>query len=612
MNGDDVGVGKLETTIRASRRMNPWLRAGAGAVLILAIGWFGYHLSWQRGLYQLHQAAQQRLEVEATRLDGQLARFEYLPSLLETSPDVRRLLDEPANAALGLAVSRYLGVLNALAGADNLYVVQRSGMTLAAADFDRPGTPVGQDLSYRPYVREALASGHGQFYGIGITSSRAGFYLSYAIPAKGPASGVATVKVNLEAFEREWRELPGEFLLVDDNQVVILSSNERWKYHPIAPLSDAARREAAEARRYGASDLSPLDWVATERIDARAEQLKIDGRDRLGSDRPVNRGQWRLILLSDEGAAHAGARNVGIAAGLGAAVLLLAATLAAQRRRLIRQRLANRAALQAANDTLETKVQERTAELRAAQAELVHAGKLAALGQMSAGIVHELNQPLAAMHTLSDNAVVLLDRNQHEDVRGNLVRITALIGRLARMTRQLKVFAYKSGDSAHWISLQKAVHETLSLLEGRLRQENIDLTVQITPANVQVSGDEARLEQVLANLIGNAIDAVSGAPIRRIDITAIRREALCMITIRNSGPNIAPHVLPRLFEPFVTTKPPGQGLGLGLMITSHIIGSFGGRIEANNLPDEGVEFIVELPCNANGYETVQAEAKETA
>lgn len=592
-----VIMGEPATPARPPRRHARWVwRACFGLVLIGLIAWAAHAFALRHGLQGMSATAQQRLEVEAARLDGQLSRFEYLPSLLETSPEVLRLLAMPSEGAVRESVSRYLKSLNAIAGADNLYVLDRSGTALAAADFEQPGTPVGRDLSYRPYVRDALATGRGSFYGVGITSARAGYYLSYALPARGEARGIATVKVNLQTIEQEWRDLPGQLLMLDEQGVVILASRDAWKYHPLAPLSADAREEASRSRRYGGADLAPLDWQVREQVAERATRALIDARPYLVSEHAVNRGRWRLLLLDDEAAARSAARSAAISAGLGAAVLLLVATLAVQRRSEIRQRLSNREALQAAHDSLELKVQERTAELRAAQNELVHAGKLAVLGQMSAGMVHELNQPLAALHTLSDNAALLIDRERFDEARGNLDRIAQLVNRLGRLTSQLKVFAHKSIDPIRPVSVHKAVHEAVNLMSGRLREGRIDVSVEVEPRNLAVSGDEARLEQVLGNLLGNAVDALDGAEVRRIDIRAAARGTMCEIVVRNSGPCIDPDILPRLFEPFVTSKPPGKGLGLGLVISAHIVRAFGGSLRASNLSPTGAQFTIELPC----------------
>ena len=238
---------------------------------------------------------------------------------------------------------------------------------------------------------------------------------------------------------------------------------------------------------------------------------------------------------------------------------------------------------------------ERTTELRAVQNDLIHAGKLAVLGQMSAGVVHELNQPLAALRTLSDNAAVLIERGRVDDARGNLQRIGNLTDRLGRLTQQLKVFAYKGGRVSSSVRVGKAVHDALALVGFRLRELDIAVTVSIDPEQACVVADEARLEQVLVNLLGNAIDAMAGMPERRLEIRAAEHGERCVITIADSGPGIRADVLPSLFEPFVTTKPAGRGLGLGLMISAHIVREFEGRLHARNRPaGGGAEFVIEL------------------
>jgi two-component system C4-dicarboxylate transport sensor histidine kinase DctB len=576
-----------------------WLVRGVAALaLVLAASWLGYAVALQRGLDHLHAAAQQRLAVEAAKLDGYLSRFEYLPSLLETSPNVFRLLGAPGDPALQQTVSLYLKSINLLAGADNLYVLGVSGEALAAADFEQPGTPVGRDLSYRPYMSEALATGRGAFFGVGITSARAGYYLSYALKDGGMTRGVAAVKVNLDSFERDWQNVEGGVLLVDERQVAILATRDEWRLRPIEPLSPQQRDDIARSRPYGNSDLKPLGWTYGARFEGGAARITTEsGAAYTLSERPVNHGSWRLVLLDDEVPTRQTAVIIGAMSGLASIVALLAFGLVEQRRREIKQRLASQAALQAANDMLEIRVQERTAELRAAQDELVHAGKLAALGQMSAGIVHELNQPLAALQTAADNAILLVDRGSIGDARGNLFRIGELIRRLGRLTGQLRVFAYKSNSPLDTVSVEHAVAESLKIVAARVKEGGVDVVTDID-ANLCVVADQTRLEQLLCNIVGNALDAVESVERKSILIRATREEgqtARCRIAISNSGPVIASDVLQRMFEPFVTTKPAGKGLGLGLMLSNHIAHSFGGELRARNLMPCGAEFVVLLP-----------------
>lgn len=457
------------------------LRDALGMLAIITLAAWGAHaLMLRQGLQRLADEASHRLEVEATRLEGELARFDYLPALLETAPPVRALLAQPRDAGLRAQASAYLRALNAIAGAEMLYVLAPDGLAAAASDDGQPGTPAGRDLSYRPYLQQALASGRGRFYGIGVTSGVPGYYLSYALPRGGPAQGVATVKIDLQPAERAWRQMPGQMLALDAHGVVVLASREAWKYRPRRPLDEAAHREATQARRYGSATLAPLAWRDGELLGGdnqgalAARRVRVEGEAFVATERAVDAGRWQLVLLNEEAPVQATARWAAASAALGATALLLAALVWRQRRRLVRQQLASRAALQAAHDSLEQRVQSRTAELHAAQAELVHAGQLAVLGQMSAGVVHEFNQPLAALHTLSDNAALLLARGRTEEASANLSRIAQLVARLGKLTGQLKAFAHKRSTPPAPVSVAAAVQEALALHMPRLRALGVE------------------------------------------------------------------------------------------------------------------------------------------
>ena len=605
------------------RRAGGWLVALA---IIAAAAMGGHAVAMRSGLERLREAAQHRLEMVAAGLEADLARFDYLPSLLEVTPTVFALLANPDDAELRDQTNRHLERINAAAGATNLYMIDAAGVCLAASDWNDPGTPVGTDLSFRPYVKDALARGRGRFYGIGFTSRRAGYYLSYALFGQG-RGGVAAVKVDLEAAESAWRKLPGQVLVLDERGVVILSSREEWKFRPLAALGPEAQADIAETRPYGHAALTPLDWRETPRAEEGSTAIALDGRQYLGMSRLLEPAGWRLVALEDMAPVRAGARSLAAMAALGAMVLLLAAMVLAQRRRGLRAKLASRAALQAAHDSLESKVVLRTAELRSAvamlgeevearkaieadlratQGELVHAGKMAALGQMSAGMVHELNQPLGALRTLSDNACVLLEHGRLDDVRGNLQRIGHLVDRLGRLTYQLKAFAYKNTLARVRVDLQQSIANAQLLLAERLREKGVELVVHVKPEGLGAWAEEARREQVLVNLMGNAIDARAAAPLRRLRVEAGEHpvaEHRCQIQVCDTGPGIRADILPRLFDPFVTSKPAGTGLGLGLMISAHIVRELGGSLRAANIGGSGACFTIELPMVA-AQETV--------
>jgi two-component system C4-dicarboxylate transport sensor histidine kinase DctB len=304
--------------------------------------------------------------------------------------------------------------------------------------------------------------------------------------------------------------------------------------------------------------------------------------------------------------ARVAARYAAITASLAMAVLLLAAVTLWQRRRAVRQKLASQTALQAAHDSLESLVVARTAQLHAAQSDLVHAGKMAALGQMSAGMVHELNQPLTALRTLSDSAGILLDHDRRDEVRGNLQRISGMVDRLARLTSRLKTFAHKSDLPPQPVALTRSIADAQALLGAELKERDIRVELDVRPAELSVMADEAAIGSLLSNLMRNAIDAMQGSPQRVLRIVAHIDGARAIMTVTDTGPGIRADILARLFEPFVTSKPAGAGLGLGLVISAQLVRAAGGTLRASNRDEGGACFTVDLP-SATPQEQSQRE-----
>ena len=589
---------RLDSRSQRARRWRGLPRWVAALALVAAAAYAGHQVALQTGLARLREAAEHRLDMLASGLDADLARYDYLPALLEMSPVVPALLDEPANRQVRDAANRYLNGVNATVGAEMLYLLDRSGTSVAASDWDQPGTTVGQDLSFRPYVSDAVKNGRGRFYGIGITSRKPGYYLSYALRRGDGVRGVAAVKINIEEAEAAWRKLPGNVLLIDERGVVILSTRDELKYRPIAPLDAAQRAEVQRSRPYGEAALDPLHWTTLQALTPDMQVVNLDALAQLASTRALQRAPWRLVVLDDMAPVRTTARYAAITASLAMAVLLLVAVTLWQRRRAVRQKLASQAALQAAHDSLESTVVARTAQLRAAQSDLVHAGKLAALGQMSAGMVHELNQPLTALRTLSDSAGLLLDHDRRDEVRANLQRISGMVDRLARLTARLKTFAHKSELPPQAVPLLRSIADTQALLGAELKERAVTVEVDVQPAELGVMADEATVGSLLSNLMRNAIDAMQASPQRVLRLKARAQGERAVLTVTDTGPGIRADILARLFEPFVSSKPAGAGLGLGLVISAQLARAAGGTLRASNLDEGGACFTVDLPSAA--------------
>lgn len=610
------------------------LAAGAMVAVALAAAWLAHAVALNQGMAALHEASQRRLETVAAELGGLVSRFEYLPALLETTPAVTNLLARPDDAALREQANLALNRINAVAGADMVFVLEPGGTALAAADWDQPATPVGHNYAYRPYMTQALQQGRGRFFGIGATSGRPGYFLSYALQGTGARTlGVATVKVDLEPAVRNWAASPSELLIADERGVVLLATQRGWAFRALQPLTPQQRQAIEREKSY---DPNPplLPWQEGEPGPGSSLRVKVDGREHLVTTREVPGLRWQMRALDPMAPVQAAARNAAWMAALAAAVAFLLATAGWLSRRAALQKLAAQEALKQANDTLEARVAERTQQLRDANAtlaaevdqrkaaeeslretqqELVHAAKLAVLGQISAGLAHELNQPLAALRTLSDNAVVLMDKQRLDDTRGNLVRISQMVGRLGELTRRLKSFAHKPGDHAVPTPLAAAVANAQALLADRMRRHGIRFESELPPSPPWVLADPTLLEQVLVNLLANAVDATAMAAERRIRVVGWKEGsgegARVLVTVSDTGSGIAPEIAPHLFEPFATSKPPGAGLGLGLMISRRIVGAFGGTLTAQGNAEGGATFRIELPACEAGAEpaTVASE-----
>lgn len=622
-------------------RWRRWLSVGAWLCLVAAGGALAYLMGERTGIRSLQQGTLHRLDIYATGLRSELSRYEYLPQVLSLSPDVLELLRSPGDRGLQLATNVYLETVNSHAQASAAYVMDETGLTLAASNWNQPGSFVNMNFSYRPYFRDALRGVPGRFYGIGTVSREAGYYFSFGVAEGQRQIGVATVKVNLDKLDAPWSRSADKVLAIDGNGVVVLSSEASWKFRTLRPLSSQTLQRLAQTRQYTeAGTLTALDMREHVPWSGGSEtvvQLSADapvghgarepfGPDYLLDSRTVEGTDWKLIMLSDMAPVRALARTSALATMFALVFLTLLVMFFQQRRRIVRHRLAAREALQRAHDELEHKVQLRTEALSEANLhlqtevaerkraeeilkntldELVQTGKMAVLGQMSAGITHELNQPLAALRTLSANAVVFLERGQSEQVDLNLRTICQLTDRMGQITAQLKKFARRSGVDLQSVPLADVIGDAVFLLGQRIRQEHIELEQQLQPGLCALC-EGNRLEQVLVNLLVNAFDATGDAPgPRRVRIVVRRSADGVAMEVHDNGPGIAPEAMPRLFEPFFTTKEQGLGLGLGLAISAGIVRDFSGLLRAGRSSElGGAVFVVSL---RNGHRKIDHE-----
>ena len=598
---------------------------------LMGLSGFGAHrIAQQLGIADLQTTGLHRLDLYAASLEREIGKYAFLPSTLGLERDVIELLKQPGNSKLAPQVDAYLEQLNERAGTLSIYVIDTTGHIIASSNWRRADSFVGEDMSFRPYFRDAIDNGTGRFFGIGTTRGEPGYYLASTLADDTRTLGVAVVKVSLEQLEKSWSTVEAPAMVNDENGVVILGSVASWKFTTLRPLDDATRSAFDQSQQYNRRALTPLGLKELRELDHGARLVRIarEGPEMvsvypvvgrfLAQSRPLPGTPWTLTVLSHLEQVDDIAQSRAAVAVVVTALLFMFALMANERRRHLKDRLAAREALQKAHDELERKVDERTADLsaanqllldevseraraeqtlRAAQDELVQAGKLAVIGQLSTGIAHELNQPLAALRTLSANSVRFLERGDLNTTRSNLERIAQLTDRMGLITGQLRSFARKSSGQLQAIPLSHALDNSLALLEPRLIHANAEVRRHCPAPEPVALCDANRLEQVLINLIGNALDAMEGEPAPCIELTCESIGCMARMTVRDHGPGLDDAAISHLFEPFFTTKQAGVGLGLGLTISAGIIRDFGGTLSGANHPEGGAIFTLEIPLS---------------
>lgn len=530
-----------------------------------------------------------QLELYRQNLHTLAERFRSVPTLLVEDTALHRLLRDPENPALRQALNERLERLNQAAGSSVLYLLDRHGLTLAASNWNEPTSFVGHDYAFRPYYRNALQEVSGRYFAVGVTTGIPGYFFSQRVEDGDPL-GVLVVKLELEELQRDWVGHSGTLLISDDHGVVVLSNRPAWRFGHLQPLDEAQRERLLGERRYAEQNLRPLSSERMQGLDdgeLRRVQAPEGTRDYFWQSQALPSEDWVLHLLQEPQVVRdlvwtyrAGAAALWMMLAFGLLFLL-------QRRRNLQLRRRSRA-------ELERLVVERTQALRKAQDGLVQAAKLAALGQMSAALAHELNQPLTALRMQLGSLRLLQRSGRAADMGEALEQIDGLVTRMSALTGHLKTFARKSPDGLRErLQLAEALNRVLQLLMPRLREARVELELNVDP-QAEVWGDAIRVEQVLLNLLDNALDASTGQTPPRLVIRSHREGDVWALSVEDNGGGIAAEHLSSLFDPFFTTKPVGEGLGLGLAISYGILRDLGGSLEAAN-GALGAIFTLRLP-----------------
>lgn len=540
----------------------------------------------------MHREANERLALIASTFDATVARYRYLPAVLSLADPIRELYRDPHDASAIAAANRYLKSLNQGARSAELYVLDSTGLALAASNFDQDSSFVGHNYAFRAYFVDAMRAGEGHYYAVGATTGQPGYFLSHRIMEGDKTLGVAVVKIDLTALEADWARAGDLVAMEDENGVIFLASREDWKYRPLLPVPAARLAELNAVQQFGqAIDPAPVFVPRGDRQRIQIGHARGRGNAELGEYalqvHPRDQG-WKLLLFSDVVDARRNAATVAIAGVFALIASLLILLVAYQRRQAVRAKLE-------AHDVLERRVAERTEELRRTLENLVQSAKLASLGQALAGVAHEINQPLAALITYVASSRVLLRRNEVDRAAANLDLMSSIAERMMALIDHLRMFARKETGTRSAVELAPVVDNAVRLLRYRIDNEHVEV-VRAAPAEpLHGLANPIRLEQVVVNLLSNAIDAMRDRERRVLTVRLGRRDDSAVIEVNDTGAGIASEHIKSLFDPFFTTKEIGEGLGLGLSISYGIVREFGGDILVDSAPGRGSTFKVVIP-----------------
>jgi len=722
------------------------------ALALLAI-WKGGDALRAQQIKNLHGEMVGQLDQLASVLEGAIVKYQNMPTLLASNDRVKKALRDGSVADIR-QLDRELEQINRITEASDSYIINANGLTIAASNYQKKTSFVGNNFSFRPYFKDAMEGKVGRYYALGTTSNRRGYYFSYPVYDGAKIIGVAVVKVDLTQFEKRFNNQSYEFLLIDPDGIVFSSSRVDWLYHLLGELSYHELQRIADSQRYKGKDIQKLAIVYSKQLDEKSnivdileevssyhEQRSLGRHSYLQMTRPIQLlnfqvsilaplktineeiALWRAIFaggvtitallfglamlrtrmlrersdanemarhnqayireviqntqaglvtldsahriesfnpaiehlmgqplsplvgeplnnlfkpLNKQGESLNQAQDVVLKTDeLGVKVITMEGSLCYSQHSsipvemtLCEMQLPNRRSylvtfhdmterkryeqeITHARNALEERVRERTFELENANAllrqeieehkgtqrELIQTAKLAVLGQLSAGINHELNQPLTAIRAFADNGLKFLDRNNHQQAYVNLQHISQLGHHMSDIIARFKVFARKGDVQPAPVSVSTAIKGALRIMEARYKEVGIELELADHDEDLIVNGDMVFLEQVLVNLLANAADAIleKERTIKHVVIQQSASQEQVTICVKDSGDGLSEEALKHLFEPFFTSKRSGSGLGLGLSISQRIVEAMGGQIQAQNQAKGGAEFCVTLP-----------------
>lgn len=576
--------------------------------LYIAVAIITAFVSWQHYYQTRLQASHVQLQQFSQHLFTQIEKYAFIPQLLAQNKGLTTTLLQPNNSARRDITNRYLEQINQLVQTSDVYLIDKLGHTIAASNWQKDNTFIGQNFSFRPYFQQAINGQHSQYFALGSMSGLRGYYYSSPIIHAAETIGVIVVKIQLSSIEDNWGDEHSSFVVTDNHQIVIMTNQEKWLYKSLVNLPPSQLIKIKNSRRYLNKNIDSLGFMGD--LSLNPTEIFINNKPNLyyhylSLSQYLPKQDLNVRILVPKTSIIWDVINSLLILTLISVLIFLIILFYHQRKiRLqqiehIRERAQSELEFQVLERTSElhaeihTRIQTETA-LRQTQDELVQTAKLAVLGQMSASISHELNNPLAAIRSFSDNARQFLKQQNTDKVDGNLERISDLTVRMANISQQLKHFAKRTPThelvNANISLVIKSAHD---LMQPELKAQNVTIDLVLPGHVIMAKVNPISLEQVIINTLTNAIDAMSEQDNKQVTIQLSLKNNTVVIDIHDNGCGISHDQLDDLFKPFYTSK--HNGLGLGLSISQQIIQSMKGSITAKNKPSGGAKFTLTLP-----------------
>ncbi|MET3614784.1 two-component system C4-dicarboxylate transport sensor histidine kinase DctB [Rhizobium aquaticum] len=554
------------------------------------------------------------INLKAALLRSVLERPRALPLVLSQDRDVSDGLTSGAASDID-RLNRKLQALVVGTKASVIYVTNDRGVAIASSNWDEKTSFVGSDYSFRAYFQDAIAKGTGEQFALGSVSNRPGLYISNRVDVAGRALGVVVVKMEFEQLENDWRDSGKPSFITGPQNVILITNLPSWRFMTIGSLEPGTAAAIRESLQFGGAALQPLPL--------RPETPLAEGLTQLRAVLPGGGEASFLELRTDVATTNwvlhylvpvqpmlndsiGRAMFVSLAVFIGLSVLTSivmwrrqanlfgqarAALARAELERRVRERTKD---LSRARDLLQAEVSEhRNTEqrLKGVQQELVAANRLAILGQVAAGVAHEINQPLATIRAYAENAATFLERKKIDTARENVGLIVDLTQRIATITDELRAFARKGRGAPEPVPLRNVLEGAVILLKTRFAGRIEAISIDLPAEDMKVLGNRIRLEQVFINLFQNALEALQDKVDARVEVSVAKSATGVIVTVADNGSGIPAEIRDVLFTPFNTSKE--QGLGLGLVISKEILADYGGTIAVES-DGNGTRFAIGL------------------